>query len=142
MTLVPPYTQEQRMADFERMTLTELMHIIDERGTPRPGHIWGIQHLRQVFRYARDTADHTGTRERFIEWFGEQEATRLITTFDTFIEAYWKMCKVARKLLPFIFGSAVQEAEIKTVLTQLHQAIDTHRKGFVVWPPPRIHPCV
>lgn len=139
MSIAPMLTPDEQRGAAESMMLQAFLRSIEEGVAPE--HEQSVLHFIRVFTDGINPTDTTGTRERFIMWLGEQEASRISSVFFTFLKNYWERCKPVRKLLPFNFDSPEYRDEIVGIIHKLIETMDNRNEGSAIWPPPRSGPC-
>ncbi len=113
------YGQEDVNTHDEQSTLRDIIQAIGRREPPPETAKNGILQFLHIFERARNPADPTGTRERLMDWFGEDEAAEMIASLHFFFDEYWNMYRIASRLLPFSFGGSRQREEILRLLSRV-----------------------
>ncbi len=111
--------RDEPRTSAEQRVLREIIQSITRREPPDEGRQNGIQKLVLAFERANGPSDPSGTRERLMSWFGEDEAANVISALQFFFDEYWTVCRMAGRLLPFSFGGSKQREAILGHLSRI-----------------------
>lgn len=144
MSIMPPTSPEQYALSGERLILMYMQEWLSKQPSMVERHERGFRHLKEVFDDAARTDDITGRRKRFVKWFGEDDATTIITSFNSFLTSYWDRSVAAKGFVPFdeFFDLVeVPKEEVLSIIGRLLEKMNEWHEGFALWPPPRRGPC-